>query len=233
MLSRGKNNKMTEEEHENKRNPLILASASPRRQMMLNWLKLPFVIRPAHIDEDPNAKEPPKTLTARLAEQKAGAIANRHPQAWILSADTVVAHEDTLLGKPSTPEEARATLRALRDKQHHVYTAVTLYRPVDQQTYTRRVETRVHMRAYTDAEIATYVASGDPLDKAGAYAIQNADFHPVRRLDRCYANVVGLPLCALLNLLQTSPWFPRLDVPTLCYRQFGYPCPAVDPGSTV
>jgi MAF protein len=198
--------------------------------MILHWLKLPFVIQPARINETPHAGEAPKALTARLAEQKAGAIADRHPQAWILSADTVVARDATLLGKPSSPKDAADTLKALRDKQHHVYTAVTLYRPSNQQTYTRRVETRVHMRAYTDEEIATYVASGDPLDKAGAYAIQNADFHPVRRLDRCYANVVGLPLCALLNLLKTSPWFPRVDPPTICHQQFGYACPAVDPG---
>lgn len=217
----------------NANNRLILASASPRRRMMLRWLDLPFETWTADIDERPLVDETPAELAARLARGKVRATADTHPQAWILGADTVVAYEGETLGKPANPKEAQTMLKTLRDMRHRVFTAVALYHPSHRETYTRRVETEVCMRDYAAAEITAYVASGDPLDKAGAYAIQNADFHPVRRLDRCYANVVGLPLCATWALLRSTPWSFSRDLPALCYKAFGYRCPTTDPGSEI
>jgi len=165
----------------------------------------------------------------RLARAKAHA-ADTDGRGWILAADTVVALHDESLGKPRDAVAARAMLRRLRGIPHAVHTGVTLLHAEEDVTFTRRVTTQIWMRPYSDAEIETYVAEGDPFDKAGGYAIQHPHFDPVARLDRCYANVVGLPLCAVLALLRQAGWEVEADPRALCREHFAYPCPAVDEG---
>jgi len=145
----------------------------------------------------------------------------------VIACDTVVALDGQLLGKPGNPAEATTMLRRLRGRFHDVYTAVTLLsasRPPTGRLSTAVARTRVVMRAYTDAEIAAYVASGDPLDKAGAYAIQHAGFHPVAQVQGCYVNVVGLPLCHLTRCLRAWNIKPLDDVPTACQAHTGRVC---------
>ncbi len=184
---------------------LILASQSPRRQQFLRDLDLTFVIMAADIDETPRAGETPVILARRLAEEKARAVAGTlpadGPPALIIAADTVVALGDRLLGKPASADEAAAMLARLRGAQHSVHSGVSVLSTGDGRQSTRVNSTWVTMRAYTDAEIAAYVASGDPLDKAGAYAIQHPAFAPVARLEGCLSGVMGLPLGDLRDLL--------------------------------
>ncbi len=200
---------------------------------MLGWLDLTFTTTAAHIDESPTDHETPLALAVRLARRKAKtarAQTPNPPARAILTADTVVDFEGRSLGKPATPAEARTMLRALRANPHTVHTCLALAAPDAGAVRTRCVTTEVRMRPYTDQEIERYVATGDPQDKAGGYAIQHAGFHPVATVDRCYANVVGLPLCGLAELLR--PWwnFDLASMPTLCLGQLGYPCPKPDPG---
>jgi MAF protein len=201
---------------------------------MLGWLDLTFTTTAAHIDESPIDHETPLALAVRLARRKAEAARADHTSdSVMLTADTVVDLDGRSLGKPGTPAEARAMLRTLRATPHTVHTCLALAAPDAGAVRTRCVTTEVRMRPYTDREIERYVATGDPLDKAGGYAIQHAGFHPVATVDRCYANVVGLPLCGLAALLR--PWwdFDPASMPTLCLGQLGYPCPKPDTGRDV
>ena len=136
--------------------------------------------------------------------------------AIIIACDTIVAHKGQVLGKPSDAEEASEMLRRLRGQPHSVYTAVTLLEKDAGRNVTDIAETQVIMRAYTNAEMAAYVASGDPMDKAGAYAIQHRGFHPVTRIQGCFANVMGLPLCHLTRRLRAWGIDPTQDVPAAC-----------------
>jgi len=218
----------------------ILASGSPRRRELLNLLKLPFiVIKPDDnlADETPHPDELPSDLVARLSLKKAQAVTVQLPKHLkslenrlvIIAADTVVAIENQILGKPVHAAEATAMLQELRQARvHQVYSGLTVasISAPDfelQQTITRVYESRVWMRPYTDAEIKTYVAGGDPLDKAGAYAIQNSNFAPVERLDGCFASVMGLPLgelAAALDQIEIS----LHEVPAICSHYFDINC---------
>lgn len=171
---------------------LILASQSPRRRALLAGLGLTFTIDAADVDETPLPGEQPDALVCRLCRVKAQAVAERHPAAIILAADTLVALDGALLGKPADPAEAVAMLRALRGRTHQVYTAVCV--ATNDTLISRLSISDVIMRPYSDAEIAAYVDTGDPLDKAGAYAIQHPFFSPVASWDGCYASIMGLPL---------------------------------------
>ena len=214
--------------------PYVLASQSPRRRELLSWLALPFCAAAADVDETPLPGEAPVALAVRLAEAKARALEVDTPARFILAADTVVALDGVSLGKPADPAEARAILAALRGKEHAVHTGVALRAPRTGHLWLRCVTTRVTMRAYSEADIAAYIATGDPFDKAGAYAIQHAGFDPVACLERCYANVVGLPLCAVLALLaQSGERLAHRDAVALCREHFGYACPAPDWGEEV
>ncbi|HNT74951.1 MAG TPA: Maf family protein [Anaerolineae bacterium] len=208
--------------------PLWLASQSPRRREMITWLGVPIQTTSADVDESPFADEPPCEQAVRLAQLKAQTLATTHA-AWILAADTIVDLDQTALGKPASSNEAVVMLRQLRNRAHTVHTGVALYTPKN-GVCLRRVTTSVQMRAYTDAEIAAYIAGGDPLDKAGAYAIQHSGFAPAVAIDRCYANVVGLPLCAVVALLEEQGLALGLSIPALCLRHFNYRCPAPDRG---
>jgi septum formation protein len=143
----------------------------------------------------------------------------------IVACDTVVALDGEVLGKPCDASEAIDMLRRLRGRSHTVYSGVTLLEFATGRTSTDVAETRLVMRTYTDAEMGTYVASGDPLDKAGAYAIQHPGFHPVARYQGCYANVVGLPLCHLTRCLRAFRIEPLHDVPAACQAYTGQICP--------
>ncbi len=181
---------------------LILASGSPRRRELLPLLGVPFVVQPVEVSEDNHRGESPDAQVVRLAQLKAAAGLEAAPGRVIVAADTLVALDGRVLGKPRDSHEAEVMLRRLRGRSHTVFSGVTL---VDGHSGWRRTElaqTTVWMRNYTDLELETYVSSGDPLDKAGAYAIQYPGFSPVERVEGCYANVIGLPLCHLYRLLQ-------------------------------
>lgn len=186
---------------------LILASASPRRRELLERLGLPFEVRPSGIEEPLAAGVPASTLTTTLARAKAADIADRlraaGEAALVLGADTLVVLDGQPLGKPTSQGDARAMLRALRGRSHEVVTAVVV-RDADPagRELTEAVVSQVLMRDYTDDEIAAYVATGEPDDKAGAYAVQGRGRRLVSRVDGCYTNVVGLPLRTTARLLR-------------------------------
>ncbi len=208
---------------------LVLASQSPRRRELLALLGLPFRVTVVDVVEDPRANELPAALVARLSQAKARAarpeVSALLPDgAVVVASDTVVALEGDLLGKPRDADEATAMLRRLRGRPHAVHSAVTLLEAATGRVLTDVAATQVVMRAYTDAEIAAYVASGDPFDKAGAYAIQHPDFHPVAEFRGCYLNVIGLPLCHLTRCLRAWGIGPDQDIPEACQAYTGYRC---------
>ena len=197
---------------------------------MLSWLELPVELTHADVDETPNDGEPPSTTAIRLAVAKVHTVEPTDDDIWILGADTVVDLNGIALGKPADPAEACTMLRRLRERSHAVHTGVALYHPQTRQVRTRLVTSTVLMRAYTDDEIKAYVHTRDPMDKAGAYAIQNSAFRPVAHVDRCYANVVGFPLCAIAALLEACDLVLTIDIPALCLAHFDYVCPEIDIG---
>jgi len=203
---------------------VILASASPRRREFMERLGVPFEVRVADIDEGNGTDESPAELVARLSRQKAQAVAVQFPEAIVVGADTIVALDGALLGKPADPVDAADMLRRLRDRPHQVYSGVSVCSPRRDEPLTAVVESTVWMRPYDEAEIAAYVASGDALDKAGAYGIQHADFHPAARLRGCYASVMGMPLCRLASLLAQVDVVPLADVEAVCGLLIGMPC---------
>jgi septum formation protein len=180
--------------------PLVLASASPRRRELLAAAGIPFRVDAADIPEIRRRGESPLAFARRLAREKAQAVAARHPQARVLAADTVVVLGERALGKPRNTAEATRMLRALSGREHTVVTAFTLLAP-GRPPRTRAVRTRVVFRPLSRAEIDAYVATGDPLDKAGAYAIQGGAAGMIDRVSGSYTNVVGLPLAEVLAAL--------------------------------
>jgi septum formation protein len=204
---------------------IILASGSPRRRELLGLTGLAFTLAKADIDETPQPGEAAAEYTLRLSREKAHAVrATITDDALILAADTTVADADTILGKPADADEARAMLRRLRGRVHQVHTALTLIDTASGRDVSETAVTNVPMRDYSDDEIEAYIASGDPFDKAGGYAIQNAGFHPVTALSGCYANVVGLPLCHLIRALRAFGITLGKDVPQRCQQHHDYVC---------
>ncbi len=203
---------------------LILASNSPRRKHLLGLLDLEFRVVPADVDEATIPGEAPPDYVTRLAEAKARAVGEQFSNdTLIISADTTVVDGDEILGKPVDADDASQMLRRLRGRTHQVYTGVAVHRP-KRVMLTDLCATDVPMRNYSDEEMQAYIDSGDPLDKAGAYAIQHAGFQPVYGLQGCYANVVGLPLCHLTRTLIKAGQSPDVDVPTTCQTALGYHC---------
>lgn len=179
---------------------LILASASPRRHELLTAAAIDHVVRPAAIDESRQSGEPPREYVLRIAKEKAQAVSTAGDDI-VLGADTVVCVEGEVLGKPATAAEAAAMLRALAGRKHSVFTGISLRRG------TRLIadvsETVVWFNQISDEEIAAYVATGEPMDKAGAYAIQGYASRFVRRIEGCYHNVVGLPVSLVYRHLKS------------------------------
>lgn len=182
---------------------LVLGSTSPRRQQLLEAVGLAFTLARPDIDERAHDHEPAEQYVYRLSREKAHAVAAQgFSEALILTADTTVADEGVILGKPEDAADAEQMLYALRGRPHHVYSGVTLLDAATGQIDTIVVTSEVHMRDLTDDEISAYVASGDPFGKAGSYAIQNQQHRPVEALQGCYTNVVGLPMCMVCVLLR-------------------------------
>lgn len=180
---------------------LILASSSLRRRQLFALLGWPFEVHAADVEEHPRDGESPRDLVRRLSEDKVRAVAGRVDQGLIVGADTIVALEDEILGKPADSGEAAYMLRRLRNREHQVYTGVSVLDTTGGWVSGVVVMSTVWIRDYSDEQLMAYAASGEPLDKAGAYAIQDGDFCPVERVEGCYANVMGLPLCHLYRLL--------------------------------
>lgn len=181
--------------------PLILASTSPRRRELIRLFGLELGFFSTDIDEAPHQDEKPDELVWRLSRAKA-ALAVQHADqgAIIIAADTDVAIDGAILGKPADAADATRMLKLLRGRAHIVYSGVTVAQGARQ--ITQIVKTTVWMRDYSDEDIAAYVETGDPLDKAAAYAIQHDRFHPVERIEGCHANVMGLPVCHVYRALK-------------------------------
>ena len=178
---------------------LILASQSPRRRDLLALIGLPHEVQPAHLDESVLPGEDPVVYAERLARAKASAVAARAPDAVVIGADTIVVLDGEILGKPATTAEAEATLHRLSGRTHAVHTAVAVAR--DGRVVSGVESVRVTFRALTGAQVAAYVATGEPMDKAGAYGIQGYGAVIVARVEGDYFAVMGLALGRLVGLL--------------------------------
>lgn len=183
--------------------PIVLASASPRRAALLDRLLLPHVVDPSAIDESGRPGESAGARVARLAAEKAAEVGRRHPDAWVIGGDTEVVLDGAPLGKPSDAEEARRMLARLSGRTHLVLSSVALLRPGVAPSV-EVVPTRVHLRPLDAPTIEAYVATGEPLDKAGAYGIQGLGATLVERIEGDYTAVVGLPVTALVRLLERA-----------------------------
>jgi MAF protein len=191
----------------------------------LGLLGVSYDVTKADIDETPLPGEAAADYTLRLSREKAQAVLkNVDSDCLILAADTTVADGTAILGKPADPMEARAMLIQLRGRVHQVYTAITLLDVASGRIHSEVALTDVYMRSYTDAEMEAYIASGDPFDKAGGYAIQNPEFHPVEELRGCYSNVVGLPLCYLAQALRDFGITLNLKIEFECQFHPGSDC---------
>lgn len=185
--------------------PIVLASASPRRQQLLNDAGIEFVVRPANIEEVQQDGEFALSFAERMARDKARAIRASSPESVVLGADTIVVARDQVLGKPTDAADAVRMLRLLSNRQHFVITGVCLIGTDFQGTDfedVRSEKTAVHFAALTDAEIRDYVATGEPMDKAGAYAIQGYASRWISKIEGDYSNVVGLPVDLVRRMLQ-------------------------------
>jgi septum formation protein len=188
---------------------LTLASASPRRRELLGALGFALEVRPAHADETPHPGEAAEAYARRVAREKARAV----PGDWVLAADTVVVIDGAILGKPRDDAEAAAMLRRLSGRSHQVLTAVCLRRPAVRLEFEALSATEVEVAALDERVVAWYVATGEPRDKAGAYAVQGLFGAFVRGVRGSVSGVVGLPLDETLALLRRAgyplPWAAR------------------------
>lgn len=206
---------------------MVLASSSPRRQAFLHDLHVDFKVMPADVDETPQPGEAPTRLASRLASLKAQATAakfNADERVVVIAADTVVASGEMILGKPEDKVDAARMLLLLRGCAHEVHSAVSVLDSATGHLETVVNTTTVWMRNYSDVEVAIYVKSGDPLDKAGAYAIQHLDFDPAKVISGCLSGVVGLPLGDLRKLLSHVGITIPADVAAICEAQTHFAC---------
>ena len=206
---------------------LILASNSPRRRQLIGLTGWDFIVSVADVDESLRENESPADYVLRLAATKARAV-KADADKIILAADTTVVDGSEILGKPQDDSEAVAMLAGLRRRTHQVYTGIALLRGSDDSLLTDLCVTDVPMRDYSDEEMRSYVASGDPFDKAGAYAIQHSEFRPVASMEGCYASVMGLPLCHVVRLMRKMGVGPKADVPANCQKLLEYDCPVFE-----
>lgn len=209
---------------------ILLASNSPRRRELLSLGGWSFQVVSGEVDERPLPSESSRDYVLRLAQEKAKAGAAFGVAGdLIIAADTAVVDQEDgaelILGKPQDALEAESMLRWLRGRTHRVYSGIALLRIDDNELTSDVCCTAVPMRYYSDGEISAYIATGDPLDKAGAYAIQHPDFRPVENLQGCYANVMGLPLCHLTRNLVSLELSPKGDISTACQAALHYTCP--------
>jgi septum formation protein len=186
---------------------LILASGSPRRKSLLKDLGLRLKIVPAAVREIPHRSEDPESFSKRMAEEKAGIVSSRYPEQWVLGADTVVVFGEKIMGKPDHSKEAKRFLRLLSGETHRVITGFCLKNRARNHSLIQSVSTWVSFKPLSAEEIDWYVQTGEPLDKAGAYAIQGKGAFCVRKIQGSYTNVVGLPVTEVLEALKKYAGF--------------------------
>lgn len=205
---------------------LVLASQSPRRIELLGLTGLSFTQKHPQIDESEQTGESPKSYAQRLAREKAAAVMKRqNDNSLVLAADTIVVHNDAILGKPSNADDAEQMLSKLQGETHQVITAIAVARPESGEMTEASCSTRVRVRQFSHQDRSDYIASGDPLDKSGSYGIQNPQFRPATTLGGCLASVIGLPLCHVSVALSDLGAPPSTDVPQACQAHTGYDCP--------
>ena len=203
---------------------LILASGSPRRQELMGLLEVPFEVWVPEVEERPQPGDVPAEVPQRFSRLKAKWVAREAGEGVVVAADTVVVHKGDILGKPRDASDACAMLRRLQGEGHLVLSGVTVMEAATGKVITDLCESKVWLRSMEDGEIEAYVASGDPLDKAAAYAIQNVEFAPVAQVVGCPANVMGLPMCHVVrNLRRLGMTLPPTP-PTRCEIRYGYAC---------
>ncbi|MEJ5357730.1 MAG: Maf family protein [Desulfobacterales bacterium] len=180
---------------------IILASNSPRRRYLLERAGLRFDVIPSRIRESDPGGIPPGQYVRELASAKALDVARRHPESWVIGADTVVVVDGAVMGKPSSDEDARRMLFRLSGRIHEVMTGFCIRRQASGKVFSDTVRTTVQFKELAPAEIDWYIRTGEPFDKAGAYAIQGIGTFLVRRIEGSYTNVVGLPVCEVIEIL--------------------------------
>lgn len=206
---------------------MLFASQSPRRRQLLALTGWEATWKPVPFDESSVSTVRVEEVPRLLAKGKAEAARERETSELILAADTVVIDNGDILGKPESEEEAGVMLSRLRGRTHRVITAVAVLDERDGETHLDACETIVPMRAYDDAEMKAYIRGGSPMDKAGAYGIQDHPFSPVdeAKMQGCYANVMGLPLCHLTRIMKRIGFEAPSNVPASCQQATGYTCP--------
>jgi septum formation protein len=180
---------------------IILASKSPRRRYLLEQAGLEFSVIPSGINEDLVSTDSPESYARILAEYKAKDVSRTHPDSWVIGADTIVFIDNTILGKPGSPDEARKMLRRLSAKTHQVITGYCICCKAENRFFSDSIKTDVLFKELTDDEILWYLHTGEPFDKAGSYAIQGLGTFLVKRINGSYTNVVGLPVCEIVEFL--------------------------------
>ena len=188
---------------ENKQSDIVLASASPRRSELLTLAGVPFRVVPADISEDVLPDELPADHVLRLSHEKAVAVAKKTAGRFFIGADTIVLLDGAILGKPVDTDDAVRMLSRLSGMDHEVITGFTVFDKISGNRISRSVHTEVTFKKLTEREIAAYIATGCPMDKAGGYAIQGGAVHFVRSISGSYSNVIGLPMTELYEALQT------------------------------
>lgn len=181
---------------------LILASTSPTRKKLLSEAGFNFEISPSNYEEDMTLPLSPKELAMHLSKEKAEAVVNGYEERVILGADTFIVYQDKILGKPHTPERAKEMLKMLSGKQHSVITGFTVINTKDKNTISKAVETKVFFKNLTDKKIDDYIATGEPLNKAGSYAILELGGELVERIEGSKSNVAGLPMEEVVETLK-------------------------------
>lgn len=187
---------------------LILASASPRRRELLQQTPLRFRVIPSHMEETRRDEEPPETYVARIAAEKARAVAERQPGFWILAADTIVALEGQVFGKPANLDNARQMLTTLSGHPHQVLTAFVLLDPTGKTTAAEIVTSQVIFKELSASEVAAYLATGEPFDKAGAYAFQGKGRDLIAQVSGSHSNIIGLPMDEVTTALRAVGLLP-------------------------
>jgi septum formation protein len=183
-------------------NKFILASVSPRRKELLELVGLEFDVVPSDVDEAFRETETPRDHVMRLSREKALAVTAMHPDAWVLGADTIVLVNGEILGKPQTKDEAREMLRKLSGREHKVISGFTVLKKTGGAVFTDAVESTVVFKKLSADEIEWYVGTDEPYDKAGGYAAQGIGASLIREICGSYTNVVGLPLCEVVDALR-------------------------------
>ncbi|MEJ2658025.1 MAG: Maf family protein [Desulfobacterales bacterium] len=185
----------------NENSLLILASTSPRRRSLLEQAGLKFSVIPSNIDENKIPLAEPETYARILSEAKADSVSQKYPNKWVIGADTIVLKNGTILGKPETMDDARSMLKQLSGQTHQVLTGYAIVCKAKNKKFSETIKTDVLFKQLTDEEIEWYIRTKEPFDKAGSYAIQGLGTFLVKSIHGSYTNVVGLPVCEIIEFL--------------------------------